>query len=294
MSRISTILFFLIINIAGSFSFSQELKPYAHKEQLKQPIEFAPGIISTGLEFDLSFTPDGREAYFVRADTVRKLPVIHVSRFENGKWQTPNIASFSGHFNDVDPLVTYDGNKLFFGSKRPLANTETTPKKDHDIWWVERNGSEWSEPKHAGSEVNSSGKEGWPYVVHDVMFFFSDQGGGTLNSNHLYTAQWIQGRWATTKKLDAAVNSDSADFCPAVSPDGNLMIFYSTRAGGFGGGDLYYSRKIQGTWSAAKNLGEMVNTKDWEVCPSFSPDGKYLFFTRNRRIYQIDIAALGL
>ena len=59
------------------------------------------------------------------------------------------------------------------------------------------------------------------------------------------------------------------------------MIFASERPGGFGGSDLYISyRGAEGTWTKAKNLGEIINTPAEEYSPTISPDGKYLFFTR--------------
>ena len=44
--------------------------------------------------------------------------------------------------------------------------------------------------------------------------------------------------------------------------------------------NLYISFNKNGTWTQALNLGPEVNTDQTEMCPSVSPDGKYLFFHR--------------
>ena len=71
------------------------------------------------------------------------------------------------------------------------------------------------------------------------------------------------------------------------------MIFASVnRANGFGSGDLYVSFKDEfGKWKNAINMGEKINSKGNEICPSVSLDGKYLFYTSNRsgksRMYRV-------
>lgn len=55
---------------------------------------------------------------------------------------------------------------------------------------------------------------------------------------------------------------------------------------------MYISFNKNGTWTKAINLGPKVNTEKTEMCPSVSPDGKYLFFHRGGEddgdIYWID------
>ncbi|MEO8623100.1 MAG: hypothetical protein ABI625_18640, partial [bacterium] len=51
------------------------------------PVVFAPGVISTGHEFTVTFTPDGREVYFTRSTaSPRSMHVMH-SVMRDGAWQ---------------------------------------------------------------------------------------------------------------------------------------------------------------------------------------------------------------
>ncbi len=66
-----------------------------------------------------------------------------------------------------------------------------------------------------------------------------------------------------------------------LSPDGTIMYFSSDMPGGYGGMDLYASRKqADGTWGAPKNCGENVNTTEDEVFPSVRSDGQLYFSSK--------------
>ena len=68
---------------------------------------------------------------------------------------------------------------------------------------------------------------------------------------------------------------------PAVSKDGDYMVFASEAPGGQGGTDLYVaSLDANGTIGEPINLGPKVNTTGNEFFPWFSPEGQ-LFFSSN-------------
>jgi Tol biopolymer transport system component len=46
-------------------------------------------------------------------------------------------------------------------------------------------------------------------------------------------------------------------------------------------------RNEDGSWGDAHNLGAEVNGPGIEFCASLSPDGKYIFFTKNRDIFWV-------
>lgn len=79
--------------------------------------------------------------------------------------------------------------------------------------------------------------------------------------------------------LDSAINSASNDYLPVLSLDEQTLYFCSTRSGGIGNEDIWYSKKVNGKWTAAKNIGAPLNTPSNEALLSTAPDGKtvYLF-----------------
>ena len=57
--------------------------------------------------------------------------------------------------------------------------------------------------------------------------------------------------------------------------------------------DIYVSfRGKDGRWGDAVRLGPEVNTPGMEILPIVTPDGKYLFFSRNQQSYWIDAAVI--
>jgi hypothetical protein len=65
---------------------------------------------------------------------------------------------------------------------------------------------------------------------------------------------------------------------PSLSDSGNVLYFASDMPGGFGGMDIYYSKKTNGEWGKPVNLGKMINTKSEEVYP-FIASNNVLFFS---------------
>jgi hypothetical protein len=80
---------------------------------------FAPGIISTDRsEINSVFAPDRDEFYFTgwTRETGTK---IMVTRQLDGRWTAPAVAPFSNDDTSVDPTISHDGNRVFFGTRRP-------------------------------------------------------------------------------------------------------------------------------------------------------------------------------
>ena len=83
------------------------------------------------------------------------------------------------------------------------------------------------------------------------------------------------GGWTEVKPFPFNGSGYSSGF-PSLSEDGKTLFFASDRPDGYGGWDIYVSRKIGDTWTTPENLGPMVNTNGNEISPFF--DGTELFF----------------
>ncbi len=277
------------------------LLPTLHREFLPEATLFGgqtfAGIESAGL----TFTPDGNTLYMGSIGNNRSGATgleILTSKFENRNWTTPVLAEFSksygGRIQDFGPLVSPDGMKLFFVSGRPISGTTI---KDDDIWVMDKTENGWGTPQNLGYPVNTSNHEYMPAVSSDGTLYFSLLG-------DLYCSRLTAGKYSTPAKLPYPINMPGYDENnPFIAPDGNLLLFASERPGGFGGYDIYCSKKNNGVWSTPKNLGPKVNSDIWETAPTLSPDGKTLYFNRGKvvnnqrtgsRIYQIDSIVLEL
>jgi len=80
--------------------------------------------------------------------------------------------------------------------------------------------------------------------------------------------------------LGPAVNSTAGDEGVSLSADGLILLFHSTRPGGYGSLDIWMTTRAtkDDPWGEAVNLGPTINSPDMDWCPSISPDGCTLYF----------------
>lgn len=243
------------------------------------PRLFAPGIISTAgnIEFGCTFSNDMSEFYFSRRSQDGGRNVIMVSRMENGAWSEPDTAWFSNGYSDNEPFITPDGKRFYFGSVRQ-ENPRTRPLMG--IWYMEIDDGEWSEPAflRTGMYVSST---------CDGKLYLSNASGKPDEGISLIDNP--ENDHSVTIIQTGGVNNPTPGFHPCVSPANDFIIFDCYREDSFGGeADLYISYRTEGgDWSNGINMGGEINSIGTDFAASLSPDGRYIFFTRNRDIYWV-------
>ncbi len=243
-----------------------------------EPIVLGAGSISTDAEeYRISFTPDGQTAYFARGASFfpqSQEATIMESRLVDGQWAEAAVASFSGTYPDIDPWISPDGQSLYFSSIRPV---EGETRSDADLWRVDREGDGWGEPVHLPAVSTERDELGGSITADGVLWFASDRPGG-VGGWDLYTAQPDGDGFAAPELVDV-VNQAIWEFNPAISADGNLLVFTSIgRFGGSGLGDLFFATLTDGEWSDPEPLS--INSPSDEYHASLSPDGATLYFVR--------------
>ena len=160
--------------------------------------------------------------------------------------------------------------------------------------YVEKAGAGWSEAINIGPPVNSDVDEYYVSLTKDGTIYFASNRAGGLGSFDIYKSELVDGHYAKPENLGTTINTKYLEHDPFIAPDESYLLFTSVdRPGGFGSGDLYIStRRKDGTWTEAKNLGKAFNTNGYDFCPIVSPDGKYFFFTRKGDIYWVSIEAI--
>lgn len=148
------------------------------------------------------------------------------------------------------------------------------------------------EPKNMGEAINSPLDEYFPAVTADDQMFLYTRNNRDpkipLQEDFLESRK-VNGTWAPSKLL-AGVNSPGNEGAPALSADGQLLFFVACEIGpgnygagrkGYGSCDIFYAQKIGNKWTQPYNMGKGINTSAWESQPSFSSDGKTLYFVSN-------------
>ena len=261
------------------------------------PELFAPGFISTDeRELNSVFTPDGNEFYFAYSFGGGNYQIM-VTRQVEGRWSSPEVASFSREYSNVDLAISHDGQKLYFGSNRPRGNPATT-KEGFDLWMVERQGEAWSEPIHLGAEINSGEHQIYPTVTREGTLYFQARRKDGYGGTDVYRSKPIGDSYTTPENLGPVINSSANEGDVLVAPDESfLVVSIYGRDDSLGRGDLYVSfRSDDGSWTDLRNMGEPINSDAIDFCPMLSPDGRYLFFSSGRAgsgdIYWVDATVI--
>jgi hypothetical protein len=248
------------------------------------PEIFAPGIISIPghVVGAPAFSPDGTECYFSVSifDGINWTDnKILFTRYENGAWTPPALASFADGRQEGEPLFSRDGNRLYF-----TAQNTSGGRTDTDIFMVQRASKkdEWSKPQPLPAPLNSP-KDEWhlSLTADGTMYFISNRDGGQGGMD-IYRTVSKPGEPLHVENLGPPVNSEFNEADPAISPDGHTLVFYYDPKRP---GVMYDSLFIcfdngHGGWTTPVNMGEEFNKPGHQGSPVFSRDGRVLFFSR--------------
>jgi dipeptidyl aminopeptidase/acylaminoacyl peptidase len=105
--------------------------------------------------------------------------------------------------------------------------------------------------------------------------------GSVGEGGNIWIAERTAAGWSKPRPAGPGVNTEFHDSYPSVAATGNLY-FFSRRPGGFGESDLYVSRRRDGRYLPAENLGRIVNTGAHEWDPYVAPDESYLIFNSTK------------
>lgn len=147
-------------------------------------------------------------------------------------------------------------------------------------------------PVNMGPGVNTNYNEYFPSITADSrQFLFTREitQGAQIRQEDFYISTKANAKWENAVPM-TGVNTPGNEGAPSISADGNYMFFASCMEmsgdygspdrKGYGSCDIFYSQKVNGKWTKPVNVGPPINTANWETQPSFSSDGKTLYFVR--------------
>ncbi len=152
-------------------------------------------------------------------------------------------------------------------------------------------------PVNIGPEINSQYDEYFPSITaDDQTFLFTrrlpmtnrDPRMGNSFQEDFYYSNKENGKWTQSRSIGTNINTQANEGAPCLSVDGQFLFFvvcpeidgYGLDRRGYGSCDIFVAQKTATGWSKPHNLGPPVNSKNWESQPSFSSDGKTLYFVR--------------
>ncbi len=191
--------------------------------------------------------------------------------------------SINTKYPEYGPVLTLDEKEVIFTSCRPETTGGLIDTEDgqyfEDVYISSKKDSVWSEAKNMGPAINTNG--------HDASVSLTPDGQELLiyrYENHdAFLLSKLDGtQWSNAEELQGEVDSKYYEPSACLTKDGSYLIFSSNRPGGYGGLDLYVSKKLlNGYWAKPINLGSTINTVYDEDSPFLHPDGKTLYFSSN-------------
>lgn len=174
---------------------------------------------------------------------------------------------FNDEKSNFNPVISTDGKSFAF----------MVSLKFYDAVMFSRlvNGK-WSSPLNITPDIQSDGDLYISCLSSDgkMLFLSKDD---NFNSD-LYCSTFDGIKWSKAVKLNKNINTKGWESHAFISEDDNYLVFASDRPGGYGGLDIYISRKEKGDWGPAVNIGPEINTPFNEDRPFLINNRKTLFF----------------
>jgi len=280
-------------SIAQNYSFSP---PEQLNENVNSPSEESMPMISA----------DGNKLYFVRTffegNTGGKLSGqdIWISK----KDSTDNWGLASNNFPNLNNIrnnavvgVNDDGSALLL-----LNSYKTNTVKIHGIAKSLKIGEEWSKPydiKIKGLESDNS-FIGFFVNKPENVLIISMNSPNSIGEEDLYiSVRDEDGNWTFPENMGATINTKGFEISPYLSEDGKTLFFASDGHSGYGGADIFMSRRLYDSWviwSKPINLGKDINSDGFDAYLSLHGD-REAFFVSTREsdfadIYRSEVTAV--
>ena len=270
----------VVLNSSCQHEKTSNLTLLSKKVPTDTPLIFGRGLLSTdAFEFAITFSPEMDELYFTRRKPEEDNK-LYTMRLIDGQWTKPEEVAFSAKVGwDFEPHINPKGDKLYFGSLRPLPDSAKSSGLHQ--WYLEKTEEGWGSPVPLPSPISDQFAMFLTSTANDHLYFTSREKGAT-EGGIFHTAQ-EGGQYLAIEKMGEQLHEHKKWVAhPYIAPDESYLIFDAKKDSAKS--DLYISFNQQGVWTKAYHMGNKINTDQTEMCPSVSPDGKYLFF--HRGIYE--------
>jgi outer membrane protein OmpA-like peptidoglycan-associated protein/tetratricopeptide (TPR) repeat protein len=182
-------------------------------------------------------------------------------------------------YPDYRPLVMPEENMMFFTSSR---ESTTGGKRDDDSYYFEDiyvtyyEEGRWKLPDNS-YDLNSTNHDATAGISSDgtILYIYKSAGG-----NSLYESRLVNNLYTLPDRLPGNINAGLKQSSASLTFDKTTLYFTSIREDGYGGQDIYYSKKdAKDRWQDPINIGATINTPFDEEGVFITPDGKTLYFS---------------
>ena len=223
--------------------YASEMKPDG---EMGIPERFVRTINSKFNESTPIFTQDGKTMYFTRNNYLEGkrgrdsskntlLKLYKATLDKEGEWSNVTELPFnSNEYSVAHPALSQDEKNLYFASDMP----GTLGQSDLFSVKINQDGT-YGTPENLGPEINTEGRETFPFVSEDNELFFASDGRPGLGGLDIFVAKKeVDESFYGIQNVGEPINSNQDDFAFLINKKRN-GFFTSNREGGKGYDDIY-------------------------------------------------------
>ncbi len=286
----------------------EDLKITEHPFSIKVIQEYNPNLKMVKLPETISSTTieetnpvisaDGNILYFDRHDNplnieTNKEDIWYSVKEKNGKWTEAKNMGRPLNNRDYNFVISTspDNNTLLLGNK--YASDGVSPNGG-GVSITKKSQSGWEIPKDVviDNYVNTNETVGYFLSNDNKHLLISAERPEGLGLKDIYVSFVKEdGAFSKPKSLGNVVNTFEEEFNPFLASDGKTLYFGSKGHPGYGGADLFVTKRLDDSWtnwSEPKNLGNIINSPGYELSIFLSAKGDKAYISRERDIWEIE------
>ena len=223
------------------------------KDETYIPEKFLNNLESAYHDATPTFSWDGETVYFTRNYLKKKnklstnedgLSNMHILRGKIVNNELTEVTSLSFNSEDFScghPALSPDGRFLYFTSNMPGGYGES------DIYVVSlnNNGDVLSDPMNLGPAINTRGREMFPFIQDERIYFSSDGHYGYGGLDVFGSVIFSKTDYSMPMNMGKPINSTMDDFSFIREKEKGNGYFASNRPGGKGDDDIYRFDKVK-------------------------------------------------
>lgn len=211
-----------------------------------KPTKFDKNVNSKFNESTPVFTKDLNTMYFTRnnfldgkkgknTEKVTLLKIYKATKVNNTWTNIVALPFTSDNYNTAHPALSPDEKTLYFASDMP----GTIGQSDLFKVAINDDGS-FSNPENLGKNINTEGRETFPFISQDNELYFSSDGHPGLGGLDIFVSTLTSdSTWGTVENVGSDINSPKDDFAYYLDTTSRKGFFTSNKDGGKGYDDIY-------------------------------------------------------
>jgi OmpA-OmpF porin, OOP family len=244
-------------------------------------------------ELNPLLSPDGKTLYFSRKNHPEnvggandKEDIWYSELDADGKWSLAK--NMGGTFNNEKPnfvntvSTTPDGQVVLLLGNKYLDKGKMVA----GVSISTNEGGKWSAPKalEIENDYNFSEKANYFMTNSRKALLMSVERDNSRGGRDLYVSfEKDDGKWTEPLNLGRVINTAGEESAPFVASDDKTLYFSSNGFSGFGGSDVYMSKRLDDTWtnwSSPENMGPDINTKLDDLFFNIPSSSQYAYYSR--------------